>query len=183
MQTLIHLHIRIVIPKAMKKLFLIILLFPLVCFSQKKQGVLGFAMSFDFPDKGLGEGIGVHFNGNGEIANGFYLGLSAGVIKFKNLSKAYVPVAARFTVMPGYRSRKTYPVILFEPGYGFYKHGRRGFGEDLKGGFTMVIAGGVGFTTRSRVSPFITLGYSQFSFEGFEQSTYDGLAIRTGIHF
>src|SRR5215208_515329 len=103
----------------MKCLLVILFFIPCLCFGQSRNTYFSIELGSYF-SRSSNPSIGAHFSGNAEISPNFFVGLEAGVVKFPKLNNLYVPVLARFTMMPRTKLSKASPLILVEPGYGIY---------------------------------------------------------------
>lgn len=151
-------------------------------FSQKRSGYLGLDAGV-YVIKHSDPGVGAHFSGNAELANDMFLGAEIGVVKFDGLHKAYLPLLARFSMMPALNSGRARLLILLAPGYGVYDDTYRRGGIYYKetGGFSFY--GGLGAAFKGKGNGYLTLtiGYSTFGFttNGYK-SNIDGVGIRFG---
>jgi hypothetical protein len=151
-------------------------------FAQKRNGYLGLEAGVYIVEP-YDPGVGAHFSGNAEVANDMFLGAEIGAVKFHRLDKVYLPLLARFSMMPALRSGKARLLVVLAPGYGFYddSYRRGGLYYKSKGGFSFY--GGVGAAFKGKQNGYITLtiGYSTFGFttNGYK-SNIDGVGIRFG---
>ena len=159
--------------------------FSILSFSQQRSGYLGldagiYVIKHDDP------AVGAHFSGNAELANDMFLGAEIGVVKFDGIRKAYLPLLARFSMMPDVGSGIARLLILLAPGYGIYddSYRRSGIYYKEKGGFDFY--GGIGAAFKGKQNGYLTLtvGYSTFGFttNGYK-SNIDGMGIRFGGMF
>lgn len=152
-------------------------------FAQKRNGYLGLEGGLYLNQPPYDVGAGLHFSGNAEISNDMFMGLEIGAVKFHHLHKPYLPLLARFSMMPSLRSGKARLLIVLAPGYGFYDDDyRRGqVYYKSKGGFSFY--GGVGAAFKGKQNGYltVTIGYSTFGFTTNDYKTnVDGVGIRFG---
>lgn len=166
------------------KYLLLLLLIGMATFSfaQQRNGYLGLEGGVYITEP-YDPGIGAHFSGNAEVANDMFLGAEIGVVKFHRLDKAYLPLLARFSMMPALRSGKARLLVVLAPGYGFYddSYRRGGLYYKSKGGFAFY--GGMGAAFRGKQNGYltVTIGYSTFGFTNAgHKSNIDGVGIRFG---
>lgn len=151
-------------------------------FAQKRNGYLGLEAGVYIVEP-YDPGVGAHFSGNAEVSNDMFLGAEVGVVKFHRLDNVYLPLLARFSMMPALRSGKARLLVVLAPGYGFYddSYRRGGLYYKSKGGFAFY--GGIGAAFKGRRNGYltVTIGYSTFSFTyGGYKSNIDGVGIRFG---
>lgn len=151
-------------------------------FAQKRNGYLGLDAGV-YITQPYDPGVGAHFSGNAEVSNDMFLGLEIGAVKFHYLHKPYLPLLARFSMMPSLQSGKARLLIVLAPGYGFYGDDyRRGqVYYKSKGGFSFY--GGVGAAFKGKRNGYltVTIGYSTFGFTTNDYKTnVDGVGIRFG---
>lgn len=169
------------------KLFLLVAVMQMsaTAFCQQRNGYLGLDAGV-YVIKHSDPAVGAHFSGNAELAKDMFVGAEIGVVKFDGLRKAYLPLLARFSMMPALSSAKARLLILLAPGYGLYddSYRRGGIYYKQKGGFSFY--GGLGAAFRGRKNGYLTLtvGYSTFGFttNGYK-SNIDGVGIRFGGMF
>jgi hypothetical protein len=165
-------------------LFLLILA-SVSSFAQQRNGYLGLDAGIYIVEP-YDPAVGAHFSGNAEVANDMFLGAEIGVVKFHRLDKPYLPLLARFSMMPALNSGRARLLVLVAPGYGFYDNDLRRGNEYRKsrGGFTFY--GGVGAAFKGKRNGYLTLtiGYSTFGFttNGYK-TNIDGVGIRFGGMF
>lgn len=153
-----------------------------VSFAQKRNGYLGLEAGV-YVTEPYDPGVGAHFSGNAEVANDMFLGAEIGVVKFHRLNNVYLPLLARFSMMPALRSGNTRLLVVLAPGYGFYddSYRRAGIYYKSKGGFAFY--GGIGAAFKGKRAGYltVTIGYSTFGFTyaGYK-SNIDGVGIRFG---
>jgi hypothetical protein len=179
-------YLPIAIPKAVISRKLILLLLMVIpasfSFSQQRNGYLGLEAGVYIVEP-YDPGVGAHFSGNAGIANDMFLGAEIGVVKFRRLDKVYLPLLARFSMMPVLRSGKARLLVVLAPGYGFYDNSYRrgGIYYKSKGGFAFY--GGIGAAFKGKQNGYltVTVGYSTFGFtnDGYE-TNIDGVGIRFG---
>lgn len=151
-------------------------------FAQKRNGYLGLDAGVYITEP-YDPAVGVHFSGNAEVSNDMFLGLEIGAVKFHRLDKVYLPLLARFSMMPSLGSGNARLLIVMAPGYGFYDHSyRRGqVYYKSKGGFSFYGGFGAAFKGKQNGYLTVTIGYSTFSFTTNEHKTnVDGVGIRFG---
>jgi len=178
-----------IIPKsisASKFIILMLLSFATAySFAQQRNGYLGVDAGV-YLTKQYDAAVGADFHGNAEIANDMFLGAEIGVVKFHAHDKAYLPLLARFSMMPALRSGKARLLVLLAPGYGIYNESFRRGGEyyQSKGGFTFYGGFGAAFKGKKNGYLTFTVGYSTFDFNtnGYK-SNVDGVGIRFGGMF
>lgn len=165
--------------------YLIVSIFTFISFSsfsQQRSGYLGLDAGVYIVEP-YDPGVGAHFSGNAEVANDMFLGAEIGAVKFHRLDKAYLPLLARFSMMPALRSGKARLLIVLAPGYGFYddSYRRGGAYYKSKGGFTFYGGIGAAFKGKQRGYLTVTVGYSNFGFttNGYK-TNIDGVGIRFG---
>jgi hypothetical protein len=151
-------------------------------FAQQRNGYLGLEAGVYIVEP-YDPGVGAHFSGNAEIANDMFLGAEIGVVKFHRLDKAYLPLLARFSMMPALRSGKARLLVVLAPGYGFYddSYRRGGLYYKSKGGFAFYGGMGAAFKGKRNGYLTVTIGYSTFGFTNAgHKSNIDGVGIRFG---
>jgi hypothetical protein len=156
-----------------------LLLFACNSFAQKK-GYSSIAAAVDVKDRA--NAFGLYFSGNGQMAPGSFIGIEAGVIKFKGVNAPYIPLLAKITVAPNIDKNKLSPLVVVAPGYGTYSHNATG--NTTTGGFDFY--GGLGVVTASKTKThaFITIGYSRYGFTTQEiKSKIEMVGLRTGLMF
>lgn len=156
-----------------------------ISFSQQRNGYLGLDAGV-YVIKHSDPAVGAHFSGNAGLSNDMFVGAEIGVVKFEGLRKAYLPLLARFSMMPALNSGRARLLILLAPGYGLYddSYRRGGIYYREKGGFSFY--GGLGAAFKGKGNGYLTLtvGYSTFGFStnGYK-SNIDGVGIRFGGMF
>lgn len=167
----------------MKTLFFICLF--LICTlsnaQTKKGGYFSIALGANFqtaPDQD--PIIGGHLSGNAELGKGAYLGLEVGVVKFQLYQGVYIPIQAKFTLLP-MKDKKVSPLIVLSPGLGAYN--KTVFGVSTTGGFVFYGGLGAAFSDAKKKSrAFITVGYSLFGFNVNDQdANIETIGIRAGV--
>jgi hypothetical protein len=130
--------------------------------------------------------FGVNFSGSGELANGLFAGLQVGIVSFDERDKVYVPLQAKFTVAPGYGTKKTSILIFLEPGFGVYQESFK-VGNDFKettGGFTFFGGLGAAFPGKRNSKLSLVAGYSLFGFKTEDiKSNTEMFGMRLGLMF
>jgi hypothetical protein len=144
----------------MKTLVCAILLMPCFCIAQDKPHVT-IAFGKDFPKHY--HVIGGNFTGDAPIGKGFYLGAGSAILKFDNVEKFYFPLFANLSLMKQKTGKKIFPVVLFQPGYGFYRHNIGGV--TTKGGFTFHSSAGIGYPFLFGKKGFATIGFAHYTFK------------------
>jgi hypothetical protein len=152
----------------MKTFLFGIFFIPMLSFAQ--QGYLAIEPAVYFKSAST-PALGIHFSGNGKLGKTTYAGLQMGIVKFQELSKNYIPIQAKFSIIP---SEKLGLLFTIEPGYGVYKL------NSTTGGF--VFYGGVGlvFPSSKNGRGFLTVGYSNF---GFQTAEAMNNVECLGVHF
>lgn len=150
--------------------------------AQQRNGYLGLEAGVYIVEP-YDPGVGAHFSGNAEVASDMFLGAEIGVVKFHRLDDVYLPLLARFSMMPALRSGKARLLVVLAPGYGFYDDEYRRGSIDFKskGGFAFY--GGIGAAFRGKQNGYltVTIGYSTFGFTtNGHKSNIDGVGIRFG---
>ena len=175
--------LKIVSPRIVKWTVLSALFFSFLSVSaQRRNGYVGLDAGVYFL-KPHDPAVGVHFSGNIELVNALFFGPEIGVVKFDHLKKPYLPLLARFSIMPALQSRKASALIVLAPGYGLhdetYRRGNNWFNS--KGGFAFYGGAGAVIPGKKRGSLAITIGYTSFGFRvnGFK-SNIDGVGLRLG---
>jgi hypothetical protein len=165
----------------MKTLLLLNLsLIPFLSFAQHNSGYFSFVGSLNFPTN-VDEGpiLGGHASRSTQLGTSEYLGLEAGVVKFKSMHGVYIPIQLKYSLMPAKDPRKVSALIVLAPGYGIYKQ------ADTKGG--LVFYGGVGaaFPGKGKGGGYLTVGYSSFAFTSKKStennSTVSSVGVRAGV--
>jgi hypothetical protein len=140
----------------MKKLFILFILLGNQASSQSKTlfvpsiGVSAAA--------GPGAGLGFHLAVARKITDNFYAGGHGGFIKFSGFSNGYFPVGIHLSFIPDIKS-SVRPVILFEPGYGFYNE-TFAPGAPIEGGFTFIAGAGIKTTGLMLVAGFTSYNFN-----------------------
>ena len=170
-------------PTAMKYIICFFLFLPFLGQAQSRDTYVGLDGAVYF-GRGYDPAPGFHLSGNAGIGKGMYLGAQLGLVHFRDLGGAYLPAHLKFSFLPAGRSGRAVPIVLLEPGYGFYdRKYRAGNGwYRRKGGFTFFAGVGAAFATRSKARPVLTLGYSRFDFKdpGY-RFTRDAFGLRFGV--
>ena len=107
----------------MKFLILAVCFSPMLVASQNKAYVT-IAFGKDFPKHR--HVIGGYFTGNSTISKTMSLGGGTALLKFDNIEKMYVPIFLNLSYMNQKPGKKIFPVVLFQPGYGFYRRNESG---------------------------------------------------------
>lgn len=137
-----------------------------------------------------GGGVGGNITGDFALSKGFYLGAAAGVIKFKNLPKAYIPIAMDMTFLFNSVSNLN-PVLQVQPGYGIYSdsYGTGTNKQEMKGGFTFYASGGIktgpfvlqlGYRSIGLEEPTVVASGSSYQFVG-KKVNYSAVEFRIGL--
>lgn len=166
-------------------MLLILIHASVLSFGQRRNGYLGLDAGV-YVVKPSNPAVGAHFSGNAELANGMFLGAEIGVVKFDHLDKVYLPLLARFSMMPDLNSGKAKLLVVLAPGYGVYDNSYRRGGIYYKenGGFSFYGGVGAAFKGKQNGSLTLTVGYSSFGFttNGYK-TNIDGVGIRFGGMF
>jgi hypothetical protein len=171
-------------PATCRKWVTIVLLLSssLTAFSQRRSGYAELDAGIYFI-KQVDPAIGAHFSGNIELTNAVFLGAELGVVKFDHIKKAYLPLLARFSIMPSSGGKRINPLVVLAPGYGVYEEKFRvgNTWYESKGGFSFYGGAGVAFPGKGRGSLVMTIGYSTFGFTtNGHKSNIDGVGLRIG---
>jgi len=127
--------------------------------------------------------IGGYFTGNKRITtDGLYAGIGAAFSRFDNTDGFFFPVFANLSYLGMKPGKKVFPVILFQPGYGFYKHDDAG--EVTKGGYTFHSSAGVGYPFLFGTQGYATIGYAHYTFiTGDVKAFRNSFGIRLAMIF
>ena len=170
-------------PTTMKYILPVLLLLPFWAQAQSRDTYVGLDGALYF-GRGYDPAPGFHLSGNAGIGKGMYLGAQVGLVHFRDLGGAYLPAQLKFSFMPAGQSGRAVPIVLLEPGYGFYDRKYR-YGNGWyrrKGGFTFFAGVGAAFATRSKARPVLTLGYSRFDFRDRDyRFSRDAFGLRFGV--
>jgi hypothetical protein len=110
--------------------------------------------------------VGLHLNGNGALGKGFYAGMELRVVTFQDMDGVYIPILAKFTIIPNQNLKKVSPIAVFEPGYGLYNKTRVGpYSPAVRGGINFFGGAGLTFPETGRGRSFLMIGYSLFGFK------------------
>jgi hypothetical protein len=160
----------------MKFLILTICLFPFVATAQEK-AYITIAFGKDFPKHH--HVIGGYFTGNSGTGKNVSLGGGTAILKFDNI---YVPIFFNISYMKQKPGKKVFPVVLVQPGYGFYRRNEAGI--TTKGGFTFHSSAGIGYPFLFKKKGYATIGFAHYTFkkEGLSENltSYGG---RIGMIF
>jgi hypothetical protein len=137
-----------------------------------------------------GGGVGGNITGDFALSKGFYFGASVGAIKFKNLPKAYLPIAMDLTYLFKSGSNVN-PVLQLQPGYGIYSdsYGTGINKQEMKGGFTVYVSGGIktgpfvlqlGYRSIGLEEPAVVTTGSSYQFVG-KSTNYSAVEFRFGL--
>jgi hypothetical protein len=150
----------------MRFAFLLILI-PTLAHSQPKN-YFSIAFGKDFPN-GY-HVIGGHFTENRLLGKNFYLGAGASFLKFDNTTGFYFPVYGNVSYLKFRTDKKIFPVVLIQPGYGFYKQEEDG--TTTKGGFTFHGSAGIGYPFLFHKKGYATFGFAHYTFKEGEITSY-----------
>lgn len=153
-----------------KFFYCLILLISVFQFSQaQEKNYFSIAFGKDWPNNH--HVIGGYFTGNQKIStDGLYGGIGAAFLKFDNTQNFFFPVFANISYLGIKRNKKVFPVMLFQPGYGFYRHDNGGI--VTKGGLTFHSSFGIGYPFLFHKRGFATFGYTHYTFITDEVKTF-----------
>jgi len=145
----------------MKYILFITAFISLSSFAQKSRGFVSGSFQVDAPEhyKPI---VSARLSGGANLNNLVLLGIGVGVTKFKEFNKVYVPVFGTISVAD-FRKRVS-PLLVLEPGYGFYSEKENNDFED-HGGFTFFGGGGVAIAASQKANLSFSVGYSHYEFE------------------
>ena len=144
----------------MKFLILTICLFPFIVAAQQKAYVT-IAFGKDFPKHY--HVIGGYFTGNSPISKKISFGGGTAILKFDNIERLYVPLFFNLTFMSQKPGKKVFPIVLFQPGYGFYRRNEAGI--TTRGGLTFHTSAGIGYPFLFKKKGFATIGLAHYTFK------------------
>ena len=144
----------------MKFLILTSCLFPIFVAAQNKTYVT-IAFGKDFPQHR--HVIGGYFTGNSQISKTMSMGGGTALLKFDNIERFYVPIYFNLSYMNQKPDKKIFPVVLFQPGYGFYRRNEAGI--TTRGGFTFHTSAGIGYPFLFKKKGFVTIGLAHYTFK------------------
>lgn len=143
----------------MRKILLIaVLFFSGNSFAQK--GYVGMNIGADVSSD-LGTGVALQGNALINAIGDVYIGGGAGLTFFPELNKPVIPIFGQLAVIP--KSKKLSPIFFFQPGIGTYNN------KDLdvsRNGFFFSAGAGVKLPSSSKGAPYLSVGYSSYSFKG-----------------
>ena len=166
----------------MMKKFLYCLIFPVTIFQTshgQQKNYFSIAFGKDWPNNH--HVIGGYFTGNQKIStDGLYAGIGTAVLKFDNTPNFFFPVFASISYLGVKPNKKVFPVMLFQPGYGFYRHEAAGI--VTKGGLTFHSSFGIGYPFLFHKRGYATFGYTHYTLitedvKSFRNSVGGRLAI------
>ena len=144
----------------MKFLILTFFVFPIFVAAQNKAYVT-IAFGKDFPKHH--HVIGGYFTGNSPVSKKVSMGGGTALLKFDNIDRFYVPIFFNLSYMNQKPGKKIFPVVLIQPGYGFYR--RMEAGIETKGGFTFHSSAGIGYPFLFKKKGFATIGFAHYTFK------------------
>ena len=146
---------------SMKYILLITLFISSGVFAQRSRGFISGTLQVDAPEH-YKPAVGARLSGGVNLNNLVLLGIGVGVTKFKEFNKVYVPVFGTITVADF--TKRISPLLVLEPGYGFYNEkGNRDFADH--GGFTFFGGGGVAIAASRKANLSFSVGYSHYTFK------------------
>ncbi len=145
----------------MKYILVLLLLVSSAVVAQKPRGFISGTFQVDAPEH-YKPVISARLSGGANLNNLVLLGIGVGVTKFKEFKKVYVPVFGTITVADF--KKRISPLLVLEPGYGFYNEKGNGDIAD-HGGFTFFGGGGVAIAASQKANISFSVGYSHYSFE------------------
>jgi hypothetical protein len=107
--------------------------------------------------------IGGYFTGNSPISKSMTLGGGTALLKFDNIERFYVPLFLSLSYMKQKPDKKIFPVVLFQPGYGFYR--KNDAGITTTGGLTFHTSAGIGYPFLFKKKGFATIGFAHYTFK------------------
>ncbi|MGZ8536927.1 MAG: hypothetical protein ACXWV9_01630 [Flavisolibacter sp.] len=135
-------------------------LIPILAAAQNKTYVT-IAFGKDFPKHR--HVIGGYFTGNSYTSKNISLGGGTALLKFDNIEKFYVPIFFNLSYMNQNQGKKIFPVVLIQPGFGFYR--RMEAGIETKGGFTFHTSAGIGYPFLFKKKGYATIGFAHYTFK------------------
>ena len=129
-------------------------------FAQKSRGFVSGTFQVDAPED-YKAAVSARLSGGANLNNLVLLGIGVGVTKFEEFSKVYVPVFATISVADF--TKHVSPILVLEPGYGFYSEKENNDFED-HGGFTFFGGGGVAIAVSQKANLSFCVGYSHYEF-------------------
>lgn len=145
----------------MKYILLFTLFVSFSGFAQKSRRFVSGTLQIDAPEH-YKPAAGARLSGGVNLNNLVLLGVGVGVTKFKEFSKVYVPVFGTLTLADF--TKRISPLLVLEPGYGFYNEKRdRDFAD--QGGFTFFGGGGVAIAASQKANLSFSVGYSHYTFK------------------
>ena len=145
----------------MKYALLIIVFISSTVFAQKSRGFISGTFQVDAPEH-YKPVLSARLSGGANLNDLVLLGIGVGVTKFKEFSKVYVPVFGTISVADF--KKHISPLLVLEPGYGFYSEKRNNDFED-HGGFTFFGGGGVAIAASQKANLSFSIGYSHYGFQ------------------
>lgn len=145
----------------MKYLLLILFLISTSAFAQRSRGFISGTIQVDAPEhyKPI---VSARLSGGANLNNLVLLGIGVGVTKFKEFNKVYIPVFGTIAVADF--TKRVSPLLVLEPGYGFYNEkGNRDFADH--GGFTFFGGAGVAIAASQKANLSFSVGYSHYTFK------------------
>ena len=155
----------------MKKCFYCSISFVLLAGFSRAQQKNYFSIAFgkDWPNNH--HVIGGYFTANQKISpDDLYAGIGTAFLKFDNTPNFFFPVFANISYLGINSNKKVFPVMLFQPGYGFYRH--EDAGVVTKGGLTFHSSFGIGYPFLFHKRGYATLGYTHYTFISQEVKTF-----------
>ncbi len=145
----------------MKYISLFTLFISISAFAQKSRGFVSGTLQVDAPEH-YKPAVGAKLSGGANLNNLVLLWIGVGVTKFKEFSKVYVPVFGTISVADF--TKRISPLLVLEPGYGFYNEKGDGDFAD-HGGFTFFGGGGVAIAASQKANLSFSVGYSHYAFK------------------
>ena len=145
----------------MKCLLLILVFISSSAIAQKSRGFVSGTFQVDAPEH-YKPVVSARLSGGANLNNLVLLGIGVGVTKFEEFSKVYVPVFGTISVADF--TKHISPLLVLEPGYGFYAEKEKKDFED-HGGFTFFGGGGVAIAASEKANLSFSIGYSHYEFK------------------
>lgn len=168
----------------MRTILFCLLVMPFICFAQRKaKGYFSLDPALYFKAK-TDPGFGGFLSGNLKLKSELFAGLQIGAVSLPGMDGAYVPLQAKFTVIPSLNSNKVSPFMLIEPGYGIHNktYGNSYFSYTEEGGFVFFAAAGLLLPTSAKGALTLAIGYSSFGSKiGTTKHNLEMVGVRLGV--
>jgi hypothetical protein len=171
----------------MKKLLLILFLFPAIAFCQK--GYFQFSGNVNL-NNDLKNGFGGSIMAGQGIGKYYSIGAGFDIMKYHELSKTTPTIYGDLRFNFGSNTKKPIAYFTLTPGYFFYKDYYQvgNYSTQLSGGFFIGTGLGLILYSGTNVAPFISVMYNRFDISSSTKDLsskvdYNVVKLSFGIHF